>query len=106
MIVLSYLGPLALIPLLVEKNDREVQWHAKHGIVLMVAEFALAIALMIVSGVVVNIPGLGCIVAVIGLLFQFVLGLGILVLHVFAIIKGLNGQRLLIPGISEYANRF
>jgi hypothetical protein len=26
--------------------------------------------------------------------------------HVMAIIKGVNGQRFLIPGVSEYANRF
>ena len=35
-IVLSYLGLLALIPLLVERDDQEVQWHAKHGLVLLV----------------------------------------------------------------------
>ncbi len=29
MLVLSYLGILALIPLITEKNDREVQWHAQ-----------------------------------------------------------------------------
>ena len=34
MLVLSYLGLLALIPLVVEKNDKDVQWHAKHGLVL------------------------------------------------------------------------
>ena len=45
MIVLAYLWPLALVPLLVEKNDPEVQWHAKHGIVLMVAELVLLFAL-------------------------------------------------------------
>ena len=28
MVVLSYLWILALIPLLVEKDDQEVQWHA------------------------------------------------------------------------------
>ncbi len=37
MIVLAYLWPLALVPLLIEKHDAEVQWHAKHGIVLMAA---------------------------------------------------------------------
>jgi len=37
MIVLAYLWPLALVPLLLEKHDPEVQWHAKHGIVLMIA---------------------------------------------------------------------
>ena len=26
------------VPLLTEKDDKEVQWHAKHGIVLMLAE--------------------------------------------------------------------
>jgi hypothetical protein len=26
--------------------------------------------------------------------------------HVTAIIKGVNGGRLIIPGLSEYANRF
>jgi len=31
---------------------------------------------------------------------------GILALHVVAILKGVNGGRLIIPGISEYANRF
>ena len=32
MIVLAYFGLLALIPLLMEKEDAEVQWHAKHGL--------------------------------------------------------------------------
>ncbi|MGB5515145.1 MAG: hypothetical protein WBP36_11520, partial [Thermoanaerobaculia bacterium] len=41
MIVLSYLWILALIPLLVDKDDKEVQWHAKNGLVLTAAEFAL-----------------------------------------------------------------
>src|SRR5436190_8527971 len=33
MILLSYLWLLALVPLLTEKDDKEVQWHAKHGLV-------------------------------------------------------------------------
>jgi uncharacterized membrane protein len=70
MIVLSYLWLLALVPLLTEKEDREVQWHAKHGIVLMVAEIVLCI------------------------------------LHILCIVKGINGQRLIIPGVSQYADRF
>ena len=48
MIVLSYLWLLALVPLLTEKDDKEVQWHAKHGIVLMVAELFLWIAISVV----------------------------------------------------------
>src|SRR3954468_6829591 len=57
MLVLAYLGPLAVIPLVVEKNDPEVQWHAKHGLVLFVAE----IILWVVLGVCIHIlPFLGC----------------------------------------------
>jgi uncharacterized membrane protein len=103
MIVLSYLWLLALVPLLVEKEDSEVQWHAKHGIVLMVAEIVLWIVLTIVGMVLTMATAfLGCIFGIVHL----VLWLGILVVHIMAIVKGINGQRLLIPGVSEYASRF
>jgi uncharacterized membrane protein len=103
MIVLSYLWLLALVPLLVEKEDREVQWHAKHGIVLMVAEIVLWIAVTIVTLVISSISGaLGCVVS----LLTFGLWIAILVVHVLCIVKGVNGQRFLIPGVSEYASRF
>src|SRR4029079_829226 len=75
MIVLSYLWLLALVPLLTEKEDREVQWHAKHGIVLMVAELALWIVISIMLG---PLGIFGCIAA----LFMPLLALGELVLHV------------------------
>ena len=75
MIVLSYLWLLALVPLLVEKEDREVQWHAKHGIVLMVAEIVLWIAVTIVSMMLGMISmALGCVVS----LITFGLWIGIL----------------------------
>ncbi|HSP92595.1 MAG TPA: hypothetical protein VLN08_16890 [Vicinamibacterales bacterium] len=98
MIVLSYLWILALVPLLVEKEDQDVQWHAKHGIVLMVAE----IVFWIVFNIVVYMIPFGCVVGLIGPLIAMVF-LGV---HIVAIIKGLNGQRLIIPGLSEYASRF
>jgi len=102
MIVLSYLGILALIPLLVEKDDPEVQWHAKHGLVLAVAEIAFFIAIHFVIAALSFAAGLGCIVA----LFLPVFGLGILVIHILCIVKGVNGQRFLIPGLSQFADRF
>ena len=52
MIVLAYLWLLAVIPLLVEKQDPEVQWHAKHGIVLMIAELAALFAYMLLTSIV------------------------------------------------------
>lgn len=102
MIVLSYLWLLALVPLLVEKDDKEVQWHAKHGIVLMVAEFILWIVIFVIQFMLVSILGLGCIAG----LLTIPIPIGILILHVLAIVKGVNGQRLTIPGLSEYASKF
>ena len=51
LVVLAYLWLLALVPLLVEEQDQEVRWHAKHGLLLFGAEFAAFIALAIVSGI-------------------------------------------------------
>ena len=103
MIVLAYLWPLALVPLLVEKQDAEVQWHAKHGIVLMVAELILLFAYIFITSIVsLATLGLGCVLS----LFLVFAWVGILAVHVVAILKGINGTRFIIPGISEYANRF
>ena len=46
--------------------------------------------------------GLGCVLS----LFLVFVWVGVLALHVVAIIKGINGGRLIIPGVSDYANRF
>lgn len=102
-IVLSYLGLLALIPLLVEKEDSEVQWHAKHGLVLTVAEFAVFIGLWLVIMIVGAISGgLGCIL---GLIWPVAM-VAVLVLHIMCIVKGINGERFMVPGVSEFADRF
>jgi uncharacterized membrane protein len=95
MIVLSYLWLLALIPLLVEKEDKEVQWHAKHGLVLTVAEFLLWVVIGIVTHF---IPFAGCVLWMIWPI--------ILIFRIFLIIKASNGQRVLIPGVSQYADQF
>ena len=103
MIVLAYLWVLALVPLLVEKEDAEVQWHAKHGLVLAVAELVLLFAYIFMTSIVsLATFGLGCVLS----LFLVFAWVGILAIHVVAIVKGVNGGRLIIPGISEYANRF
>jgi len=103
MIVLSYLWLLALIPLLVEKEDREVQWHAKHGLVLTVVEVVVMIGLQVVVMILGAISGgLGCIFTLLIPIFM----LAILIVHVLCIVKGINGQRFLIPGVSEFADKF
>ncbi len=99
MIALSYLWLLALVPLLVEKDDAEVQWHAKHGLTLLVAEVLLWLVFAVLSMV---LGPLACALA----LIQMVLFLGIVVVHIICIVKGVNGERFLIPGVSQYAEKF
>lgn len=101
MIVLSYLGLLALIPFLVEKDDREVQWHARNGLLLFAAEVVVWIVLSIFSSVTAFVD-LGCT----GCVLTGVFGLIVIVVHIIAIVKGVNGTRLVIPGLSQYADRF
>ena len=93
--ILSYLGLLALIPLLVEKNDREVQWHAKHGLVLTVLFVAVFVILNVMSAIIGFFWLLGPFVWLIWL-----------VVTILAIVKALDGKRFLIPGISELADKF
>ena len=97
MIVLSYIYILFLVPLLVEKDDAEVQWHAKHGAVLTVLEILIQLVLnMIVA------TGIGCVFAI----FIPLVFIGFAVIRIVCMVKGVNGERFLVPGISQYADRF
>lgn len=98
MIVLAYLWLLALIPFLVEKEDAEVQWHARNGLVLTAAEFICWIVFFILT----MIPFLGCLIIIV----QLVLFVGVIVLHIVAMVKGVQGGRLVIPVISDYTSKF
>ena len=99
MLILSYLGILALIPLLVEKEDADIQWHAKHGLVLMVGWIVLSIALAILSSFPYIGMFLGCAVGPL-------LWLVILIIQIVAMLKALKGERLIIPVISDYTDKW
>lgn len=98
MLVLSYLGLLALIPLFLKKDDREVQWHAKNGLAFFVAYivvYAVFFVLdMMVSG--------GCISGIVGC----ALWIAYIVLVIMGIVKATQGQRLRIPVVSDFADKF
>jgi uncharacterized membrane protein len=103
LLVLAYLPPFAVVPLLMEKAGTEVHWHAKHGIVLMVAEMLVLLGLFVLSllfGLLT--AGIGCAL----LVLLPIPWLAFLVLHIVAVMKAFNGKRLIIPVISEYADRF
>lgn len=97
MLVLSYIGLLALIPLFMKKDDREVQWHAKNGLVITIAEIIVGVIL----GIVANLPFVGCAAGAIWCVFPLLC----LVVSIIGIVKALNGQRLVIPGVSDFADK-
>ena len=99
MIVLSYLWILCLIPLLVEKDDPEVQWHAKHGLVLLGVEIVLYVLLGIASAVVSIFACIGC--------FGYAaVALAFLGIRIMAIVKGVKGERFKVPPISDWVDSF
>jgi uncharacterized membrane protein len=97
MLVLCYLGLLALIPLLTEKDDAEIQWHAKHGLVQMIFFFAVCVVISVVSSF-----GIGCLFV---FLYPFVC-LAWLIVTILSIVKATKGQRFMIPMLSDLANKF
>ena len=99
MLVLSYLGLLALIPLFAKKDDAEVQWHAKHGIVLLTTWIILAILLEALS----SILAMGL---VIRKFVSPILWLLILVIHYICIAKSRRGKRFRLPLITNVVGRW
>jgi len=97
MLVLAYAWVLCLVPLLVEKEDADVQWHAKHGLVILGGEIALYIALSVFG----LLPLLGCAV----LLLVPLVFLGALALRIMAIVKATRGERLQIPGLTPLVSK-
>jgi len=94
MLVLAYLWLLALIPLLVEKEDAEVQWNAKNGLILTIVEIILYFGLFIIT----LIPYIG----ILGCLCYFVLLFGGIALRIMGIVKATKGERFVIPVLSDY----
>ena len=98
MLVLAYLAFLGVIPLLFAREDPEVRWHARNGLLLFGGVAAIALVATLVGTV---LPALGCLYAT---LMFFVLALYTFI-AILAIVKALDGQRLFVPGISRYAER-
>jgi fumarate reductase subunit D len=95
MLVLSYLGILALIPLLTVKDSPYVQWHAKNGLVLGIGGGVVTSILVAIIGAIPFIGLLAC-----------TLWPALIVLHILAISKALKGIRWRVPGVSDIADRF
>ncbi len=88
---LSYFGLLVLIPLLAKKESPYCQFHAKQGLVLLIA--------WVLLGVISVIPVLGWIVGVLGSLF-------LLVLFILGLVNSLGGQAKQLPLIGQFGDKF
>ncbi len=98
MVILAYFGILCLIPFFAEKDDEFVQYHARQGLTMFLAEVAIFIVLIILS----MIPFLGCVIMILELFFW----LGVLVYHIILMVKASKGERSKVPYISTYAERW
>ena len=88
---LSYVGILVLIPLLAKKESPYAQFHAKQGLVLLVAWIAV--------GIVTVIPVLGWVVGFIGSIILFVL-------FIIGLVNSLGGQAKELPLIGQFGDKF
>ncbi len=88
---LSYLGLLVLIPLLVKKDSPFCQFHAKQGLVLLIAWVGI--------GIIAIIPILGWIVSIVGTIILFVL-------FIMGLVNALGGKYKELPLIGQYGEKF
>jgi uncharacterized membrane protein len=97
-LVISYLPLLGLAALLLGKPSREERWHARNGL-LLTAVFLAVLTLAILAGV--WVPSLGCVSG----FLVFVLAVVYPIVMSLAIVKAVQGERLMFRGLSKYADR-
>jgi len=101
MLVLSYIWILFLVPLIAEKEDPQVQWHAKHGMILTIVEVVLQFGIWIMSTILGHIISfISCITCFIPMLIW----IGFLVIRILCIVKATKGEKFLVPGLSQYVD--
>ena len=98
MLVLSYLWFLSIIPLVAKKEDPEVQWHAKNGLVLAIVYTAIEVVFW---GIGHFFPLVGCLTVWV----PCIVFIGYVILAVMGIVKATSGQRLRVPMLSDYADK-
>jgi uncharacterized membrane protein len=100
MIVLAYLGLLALIPYLTKKDDPEVHWHAKNGVGLLIFDVIIWVGLFVLQ-MAVGSTLVGCGMATVGC----IVWVGVLVLHIYCLIQAVGGKRPRIPVVTDFAEK-
>lgn len=103
MLVLSYLYILFLVPLIAEKEDPQVRWHAKHGMILTIVEAVLQFGFWIISTILSHMISsiIGCVTCFIPMLVW----IAFLVVRILCIVKATKGEKFRIPGLTDYVDQ-
>ncbi len=90
MAVISYIGPLCLIPILTKEKDEFVRFHAKQGLILFIGEVAtwLIVGLVPILWVLVNLVNIVW-----------------LVLSIIGIVNVTKGEKKEIPVVGKFAKQ-
>ena len=90
MAVISYIGPLCLIPILTKEKDEFVKFHVKQGLILFIGE----VAIWLIIGLV---PVLWVLANLVNIVW--------LVLSIIGIINVTNGEKKEIPIVGKFAKQ-
>ena len=90
--VLSYLGPLVLVPLLVEKHDHFVRFHVRQGLVLLAIEVLVWVAVSWFMWQLWMLANL--------------INLGTIILSIVGIANVIKGKEEPLPLIGQFAHYF
>lgn len=96
LLLLCYLPLAGFLALLAEKQDREIRWHARNGLLLFGAAAAIGAVATLLG---VLFPSLGCLYPIV-MLFALV---AYALVTILATVKAIGGERLIVPGISRHA---
>ncbi len=91
MALISYIGPLCLIPLLTKDQDEFVRFHMKQGFVLFILEAAVSIILSV-------FPPFWAI--------GWIFNIAWLILSILGIMNVVKNEKKELPIIGKHANRF
>jgi len=94
---------LCLIPLFTRRQDADLQWHARNGLALFLAETAIILVLGVLAmPLLLVFHGRGFFFLT--TLF-FLFWAGVLALHVSCVLQALQGRRFVVPLLSRLAER-
>lgn len=94
--ILSYLGFLALIPYLSEKNNKYIIYHAKQGMNLFIIEIILGVATSIISAI------LTWRLWIITNIITSLVGLFVTALSIIGIVNVYNGKAKELPIVNKF----